>query len=162
MTPTEIVAIVALVGYAVYKQTQVAEVEDKGRFKMAIIYAIVGIAVGGFTVPRSETAVVLVVVSILLSVVVGVARGQLTRVWSEVDGRVMRQGTVLTVGLFLGMVAVKFGMGAYAYMHHIPGTGGFGEIMLMMAIMVAVQAELIRKRAAALKPAPQRADYFVV
>lgn len=162
MTPTEIVAIVVLVGYAVYKQTQVAEVQEEGRFKLAIIYGIVGVAVGGFTVPHGSAALVLLVASVVLSVVVGLARGRLTRVWADNDGKVMSQGTALTVGLFLGMVAVKFGLGAYAYVHHIPDAGGFGEIMVMIAIMVAVQAQLIRNRAAVLKPSARRADHFFV
>ncbi len=147
MSIIEIVAIVALVGYAIYKQTHVAEVAAKGRFKLAIIYAIVALCVGGIVAPHSPAATALLVVSILLSVAVGVARGRLTRVWAEPDGRVMRQGTTLTVGLFLGMIVVKFGMGTYAYLAHISGDGGFGEIMLMMAVMVAVQAQMIKNRA---------------
>jgi hypothetical protein len=162
MSITEIVAIIALVGYAVYKQTHVAEVQDRGRFKIAIIYAIVGLCVGGIVTPHSPTATVLLVASILLSVVVGVARGRLTRVWAEPDGRVMRQGTTLTVGLFLGMIAVKFGMGTYAYLAHVSSDGGFGEIMLMMAVMVAVQAQMIKNRADRLivtTPRPVSATY---
>jgi hypothetical protein len=150
MSTTEIVAIIALVAYAIYKQTHVAEVTNRGRFKMAIIYAIVGICVGGFVAPHSPAAAILLVASVALSLVVGVARGRLTRVWAETDGRIMRQGTTLTVGLFIAMIVVKFGMGAYASIAHIDQSGGFGEIMLMMAVMVAVQAEMIKNRAAAI------------
>ena len=42
MTPTEIIAMLALAGYAVYRQTRQNEVIGKCRFKLAIIYAIVG------------------------------------------------------------------------------------------------------------------------
>jgi hypothetical protein len=61
--------------------------------------------------------------------------------------RVYRQGTALTVGLFLGMIAVKFGLGTYAYFAHISSNGGFGEVLVMIAVMVAIQAELVRRRA---------------
>ena len=64
--------------------------------------------------------------------------------------RVYSQGTALTVGLFLGMVAAKFGHGTYAYFAHISDDGGFGEILIMIAVMVAFQAELIWRRARAL------------
>jgi hypothetical protein len=147
MSPVEILAIIGLVAYAIYKQTHIAEVKDGGRFKLAIIYAIVGVCVGGFAKPSGLASFTLLALSILLSLVVGLARGRLTHVWAAADGHVYRQGTVRTVGLFLGMIAVKCGMGAYAAITHIPASGGFGEIMVMMAVMVAVQAELIKRRA---------------
>jgi hypothetical protein len=80
---------------------------------------------------------------------VGLARGYLTRVWTT-DGRVLQQGTALTVGLFLALVAAKFGMGTYEYLHGIREAGGFGEVMMMIAVMIAVQVEIIRHRALAL------------
>ena len=64
--------------------------------------------------------------------------------------RVYSQGTALTVGLFLGMVAAKFGHGTYAYFAHISDDGGFGEVLIMIAVMVAFQAELVWRRAQAL------------
>lgn len=150
MNLIEIIAVVALVGFAVNKQTRRAEVVANGRFKKAAIYGLVGLAVGGLTMPQGSTAALLLAASIALSVLVGVARGHYTRVWAELDGRVFRQGTRLTVGLFLGMVAVKFGIGTYAYLHQIQDGGGFAEILLMMAVMMAVQAQMIHVRAGAL------------
>jgi hypothetical protein len=150
MSPTEIAAILALTGYAVYKQTRTSEVATSGRFKIAIIYGIVALCVGGFVVPRGYEASTLLAASLLLSVVVGLARGLLTPIWIGDDGRVMRRGTALTVGLFLAMVAAKFAMGAYAWVTHVPDGAGFGEVMAMIAVMVAVQAEIVHRRAGAL------------
>jgi hypothetical protein len=148
MSPTEILIILAMVGYAIYKQTQVAEVKAGGRFKLAIIYAVVGIAVGGFALPHGPAAIGLLVLSLALSAVCGVARGRLTRIWVE-NGQVLRRGTAVTVGLFLGLVAVKFGIGTYEYFAGIKDAG-FGDVMLMIAIMVAAQAEIVYQRAQAL------------
>jgi hypothetical protein len=72
-------------------------------------------------------------------------------VWAD-DGasgerKVYSQGTALTVGLFLGMVVAKFGLGTYAYFAHISDDGGFGEVLIMIAVMVAFQAELMWRRA---------------
>jgi hypothetical protein len=78
---TEILAILALTIYAIYRQTRVDEIVGKTRFKMAIIYGIVGVCVGGF--------------------------GQ-----------------------------------------------GFGEVLVMIALMIAVQAELVWRRAQALTAGP--------
>jgi hypothetical protein len=149
MSITEIAIILAMVGYAVYKQTQVGEVRGAGRFKLAIIYAIVGICVGGFAMPHTVAAVSLLALGLALSVVVGLARGRLTRMWVE-NGKVMRQGTALTVALFLGLIVAKFGIGTYEYLAGVRDTGGFGEVMVMIAIMVAVQAELVFRRAQAM------------
>ena len=152
MSPGEILAILAVTAWAIYKQTQISEVVEKGRFKMALVYGVVGLAVGGFARPDNATAWTLLGLSIALSLVVGVARGYLTRVWSEPSGRIMRQGTALTVGLFLGLEVAKFGLGTFAYLDHVKDGAGFGEVMIMIAIMIVVQAEIVWRRAKAMAP----------
>ena len=153
MSPLAIVALLALTGYAIYRQSQRHEVAARGRFTMAIIYAVAGLVVGGFSQPDSAAEWALLFISIALSVGVGVARGRLTRMWTEdrPDGRhVIAQGTVVTIGLFVAMVAVKFGLGTWAYFNHVSDDGGFGEILIMIAVMIAFQAELVWRRARAL------------
>ncbi len=149
MSPIEIVALLALVGYAVYRQTRQQEVVGSTRFKLAIIYAIAGVVVGGFSRPHTLAEVLVLAVSLALSVVVGLARGRLTRLWAH-EGRVYSQGTRLTIGLFLGLVAGKFAIGTACYFLQISDDGGFGEILLMIAVMIAFQAEIIWRRARAL------------
>ena len=153
MSPLSIIALLALTGYAIYRQSQRHEVAARGRFTMAIIYAVAGLVVGGFSQPESVAEWALLVISIALSVGVGLARGRLTRMWTEdrPDGRhVIAQGTVVTIGLFVAMVAVKFGLGTWAYFNHVSDDGGFGEILIMIAVMIAFQAELVWRRARAL------------
>ena len=41
----------------------------------------------------------------------------------------------------------KFGIGTYEYLAGVRDTGGFGEVMVMIAVMVAVQAEIVWRRA---------------
>ncbi len=160
MSPTEIIILLALVGYAIYQQTRRHEVVGASRFKLAIIYAVVGLIVGGMHLPVTVAAVAFLLISLALSAVVGLMRGRLTKVWAEADGRVYSQGTALTISLFIGLVVVKFAMGTAAYFLHISDDGGFGEILIMIAIMVAFQAELIWRRAQAINPAlpAQQAD----
>jgi hypothetical protein len=150
MSPLEIVAIVALVAYAIYRQTRRHEVVGGTRFKLAIIYIVVGLVMGGLHLPDQPAEVVLLVVSILLSIVVGLARGRLTSIWRGDDGLVYAQGTALTVSLFLGMVVIKFALGTYAYFQGLSDHGGFGEILLMIGLMVAFQAQVQWTRARAL------------
>lgn len=148
MTPIEIVALLALMGYAVYRQTREQEITGASRFKMAIMYAVAGVVVGGFSRPHTLAEVLVLVASLALSVIVGLARG-MTRLWAR-DGRVFSQGTPLTIGLFLGLVAAKFAIGTACYFLTISDDGGFGEILVMIAVMIAFQAELIWRRAQAL------------
>ena len=153
MSPTEILILLAMIGYAIYRQTQRHEVVGSSRYKLAIIYAVIGVAFGGFSRPDTAAEWGLLAASLVLSIVVGLARGRLTRVWADDtagERKVYSQGTALTVGLFLGMVVVKFGLGTYAYFAHISDDGGFGEILIMIAVMVAFQAELIWRRGRAL------------
>ena len=44
-------------------------------------------------------------------------------------------------------MASRFALGTVAYLTHAGDEGGFGEIMLRIAVMVAFQAELIWRRA---------------
>src|SRR5689334_12066547 len=139
MTPTEMIAILALVGYAVYRQTRVSEVHARGRFKLAMIYGIVGICVGGFDMPSGVGGLAMAAGSVALSVVIGLWRGQLTRLWVEPNGQIMKKGTAVTVGLFLAMIMIKFATGTWAYFAHIDDGEGFGAVMVMIGLMVAVQ-----------------------
>lgn len=161
MTPLDGIAILALVAYAIYRQTRISEITGQSRFKLAIIYGAVGLAVGGFALPHGAAAFGLLGVSIALSVVVGLVRGRLTRMWMAEDGRILSQGTALTVGLFLGMIVIKFGLGAYASLQHINDGEGFGEVLLMIAVMIAVQAELVWGRAQRLRESVSRISVTV-
>ena len=146
MSPIEIIALLALVGFAIYRQTRQSEVVGGSRFKLAVIYAIAGVLIGGFALPHSAAEVLVLALGIALSVVVGLARGRLTRLWAQ-DGRVYSKGTPLTIGLFLGLIAAKFAIGTACYFLHISDDGGFGEVLVMIAIMIAFQAEIVWRRA---------------
>lgn len=146
MTPGEFLIILAMAGYAIYQQTRRHQIDGSSRFKLAIIYGIVGLVVGGFNLPRTTLSVVFLVISLVLSLIVGLARGRLTRLWRE-DSKVYSQGTPLTITLFGLLIVAKFGLGTVAYFLGASDDGGIGEILLMIAVMVAVQAELIWRRA---------------
>jgi hypothetical protein len=149
MSSLDLIAILALVGYAIYRQTRVAEVTGRARFKLAIIYGIVGLCLG-VHLTHDRASLALLAISLLASFGVGLLRGRHTRMWQAADGRIFTKGTTVTVGLFLALVAFKFGLGTLAYLTHIPYESGIGEVLVMVAIMLAVQAELVWRRAQAL------------
>ncbi|MGB4761879.1 MAG: hypothetical protein WBP12_00815 [Candidatus Saccharimonas sp.] len=150
MTPLELLTLVALTAYAIYKQTQKHEVIGKTRFKLAIIYAAVGLVVGGVYAPDTALSWAFLGVSIVLSVVVGAIRAKYTKLWKEGDA-VYSQGTVFTVSLFIALVASKFVLGTIEYFMKIDADGGFGTVLILIAAMVAVQAELVWRRAQQLR-----------
>jgi hypothetical protein len=151
MSSLDLVILLALACWAIYKQTRVAEVSSgPSRFTMAGIYVALGLVLGGFALPKAAGGIALIVLGLALSIVVGILRGRLTRVWVEADGRVLRQGTRVTVALFVGLVATKFALGTLSYVWHVDDGAGLGEVLVMIAVMIAVQAELVSRRAAAL------------
>ncbi|WP_080793640.1 DUF1453 family protein [Corynebacterium pacaense] len=150
MSPFELVGILALTTYAIYQQTRQHEVVAATRFKLPLIYGVAGLVLGGIHPPQTRLAAIFLIISVVLSLVVGQIRGRLTRLWVE-EGKVYSKGTVLTVGLFLGLIASKFVLGTVAYFLHASETGGFGEILIMLALMMMIQAELIHRRAGALR-----------
>lgn len=145
MTPLEILTIVVLCVYAVYRQTIRHEVTGTKRFKLALIYAGVGLLVGGFYMPSSTISWALLGFSVALSTVVGYWRGRLTRMWTE-NGKVYSQGTRITITLFILLIVVKFALGVAEYFAGTSSHGGFGEVMLLIAIMLAFQAEIVWRR----------------
>ncbi|SOD74887.1 hypothetical protein SAMN05892883_4081 [Jatrophihabitans sp. GAS493] len=152
MTPTDLLVVAALVGYAIYRQTRINEITGHSRFKLAIIYSVIGICLG-VHVAHTPAAVGLLLVGLAASLGIGYLRGRKTRMWS-IGAKTYSQGTTLTVGLFLGLVAFKFLLGTVAYLTHTPYESGIGSILLMIGLMLAVQAELIWRRAQAIQTEP--------
>ena len=162
MPITEIIAILALTAWAVYRQTKARPLSlDKGRFKLAIIYAAVGLAIGGFDTPSGWAGWIMIAIGLALSLVVGLVRGARTRVWVDDAGTVWSKGTVLTVGLFLGLIATKFALGTAAFLMGIDDGAGFGEVLVMIAIMIAIQAEIVHRRALREGPTAQVKDSYI-
>lgn len=150
MTTYQILILLALTAYAIYRQSVRHELNGRARFKLAIIYGIVGLAVGGFYAPPDAGSWTALILSLGASVAVGFARGRMTRLFLQ-DGRVFSQGTPVTIGLFLVLVGCKYAWGAWQYLHNAHPDGGFGEVLLMIAAMVAMQAEIVWRRAVALR-----------
>lgn len=150
----ESVVVIALMAFSVYKQTQRSEVKrGMGVFLIAIVYAAIGAVTGGLAVPTGAAAWLLLGSGAVLSLIVGLARGYLTRVWIDADGHRMSQGTALTVGLFIALVASKVGLTVFAGYHGYQSASGFGQVLVVVAVMIAVQEYVARRRAFTLQPA---------
>jgi hypothetical protein len=151
MTSVEAAALAVLVGYAVYAQTRLRHVPEHERFILPFVYALIGLATGGISIPDDATSVSTLTAGILASAVVGLARGRVCQVWMAPDGSVHSQGTVLTVSLSLGLVAAVLGLNPYRDLLHIAtGNNPFGAVLWATAVMTAVAAALVQSRALAL------------
>jgi hypothetical protein len=147
MTPVEAAVLAVLVGYAIYAQTRVREVPEHERFILPFVYALIAIATGGVTIPDSAASISTLVAGILASVVAGLARGWICQVSMTPDGSVHSQGTVLTVSLSLGLVAVMLGLSSYRELLHIDTGNAIGAVLWGTAVMTTVAAALVRSRA---------------
>lgn len=146
MDPVELILILALVGYSVWRQTRKSEVIGNARFRLAITYGVIGLVVGGFRPPVGLLPILVLCLSLALSFVVGWLRGKYAKLWVE-DGRVYSQGTALTIGLFIGLITMKFVIGFLVVVFNIHDDAGMGEIMIMIGIMIAFYAEVLWRRA---------------
>lgn len=142
----EIVAVGALTALAVYRQTVLSEVATTNRFTPAISYGIAGPVVAGFALPHGAVGYLTTAVGLVLSAVAGVVRGYRTLIWMEPDGRIVRQGTAVTILLFLGPVAAAVAMGVLSYLAGLSDGPGFGEVVVMIAIMAACESEIVYRR----------------
>jgi hypothetical protein len=148
MTPLEAAALAVLVGYTIYAQARVHEVPEHERYIAPFVYALIGLAAGGISIPDDALSVSTLTAGILASVAVGLARGRVCHVWMAPDGSVHSQGTMLTVSLSLGLVAAALGLNPYRDLLHIAtGYNPFSAVLWGMAIMTAVAAALVRSRA---------------
>lgn len=149
----QMLSLLGLTVFAIYRQTRTGEVARANRFNIALVYvgvAAISLTASGWTAPVGA-GWSFFMASLALSAIIGLARGRMTRVWVAEDGRYMRAGTMLTVGLFIAMLAIKIGIGLYARFNGIEDGAGFAEILIVVAIMVAVQAEIVFRRAAGLR-----------
>jgi hypothetical protein len=154
----EVAVIVALEGFSVYKQTKAREFKTRHRFVVALLYAIVGVALG-FALPHDWTTSAVVLVSLLASVAVGVFGGRHLQLWRGADGRVFSQGTGLTIALLVALVGAKLGATALAALTPLPYHASLGEVLLMIGIMLAVENLVVGQRAQALRESGPVVEY---
>ena len=84
--------------------------------------------------------------SFLVGAGLGTARGFTVRLWVE-DRRLFRQGTLLTVLLWL--VGVGLHLGSERLIQHEGGPAGAGSasMLLYLALSLTVQTQVLRRRA---------------
>jgi len=105
----EVVLVVALVGYVLVRRFRGEPAEGKRLVLLPGILAVVGFT-SVAKVAQSGLSITFLLVSIVVSVLIGLLRGASVRVY-ESDGIVHMRYTLVSIGLLVVNLAVRFGSG---------------------------------------------------
>lgn len=144
---------VALVLFIIYRQLVRQPLEGRRLVVLPLVLALLGLYSLSHKPPTTGAAVTALLVSLASAVVLGLARGASMRVWVEA-GRVLRQGTLLTLALWIISLVVRFGIGALAQRSGVAQSVTVGELPLFLGVTLAAQNGVIWQRAQALGVLP--------
>ena len=143
-----LLVVLVLVAIGVARPTVRREVVGSNRFQLAVVFAVIGILIGGLRPSSTLLGWGLLVLGLALGLAVGWGRAVLTRVRLADDGRVYSQHTPLGNTLYLVLVVTEAGVSWFGSLHGASrGVGAFGQVLLVIAMLTAVEAELVWRRA---------------
>ena len=147
----------AAFAFLLYRQVQRRPIGGRGRGtvrrgEIALVLLAVGaIELASFAQHRhfGAASVAILCASFAVGGALGVARGFAVRLWSE-NGRLYRQGTAITVVLWL--VGVGLPLAGERLIERAGGPAGAGQatLLLYLALAVTVQTLVLRRRVRAL------------
>jgi FtsH-binding integral membrane protein len=146
---------VVLVGLFIARQLKQRPAKEQSGLRLMLILGVIGIvdtsnAFKGHHVDALTVA--LIVAGVLMGLAFGLARAVTTRVWRDDAGLAWRQGTWLTAGLWIVSLATHLGLDAIVdYQSGVSGLGT-STLLLYLAVTLGAQQEIVRLRAAALRP----------
>lgn len=146
-----VVIDVLVLAWVLYRQRSLRRVPLRVGAQLPIFLGAIGlIEFVDYTDTHSVRASALGVA--LASVMVGAGlsgalRAYTVRLWGGPGGRVLRQGTWLTMGLWLVSIAAHFG--AFSLVDALHGSSGIGpaSLLLYLAVSIGVQNAVVRQRA---------------
>lgn len=145
-----IVAGLAVLAWLLWRQRQKRLVREDRRPVVLLILLVLGILqLSTYLGSASTSALViaLLVGSLVLAAGFGVVRALSVRLWRQ-DGQLWRQGTWLTVGLWVVAIGVHIGLDA---LFDGPAKGlGAASILLYLAVSLGVQRLVVQSRASRL------------
>jgi hypothetical protein len=146
-----VVVDIAVLAWILYRQRAVRRVPLRFGAQLPVLIAVFGIIqMVDYTDTHDVSATVLA--TVLGSVAVGagafgVLRGYTVRLFNGTKGRVLRQGTWLTMLLWLVSVAVHFASFTLVHALHGPTGVASSSLLLYLAVSVGVQNSVVRRRA---------------
>jgi hypothetical protein len=140
-----LIALAVLV-WVVRRQMSERRVGARRAFTIPVLMVIIGLVTDKSLADRlsSPTGLGLLAAGIVIGVGMGVARALSQRLYWR-DGVAYVRGTGWTLALWLGTVALRIGMAALGAVLHAPE--GTGEILIFLAVTLAVQNVVLMRRA---------------
>jgi hypothetical protein len=145
-----VVLDVVVVALILYRQRMVRPVRPRLHLRLAGVLAIVGLiellAYAGSRHVPAEAVGVLALSFVVGAVVLGAVRAATVKLW-RVEGLVLRQGTWLTILLWLVSIGLHYG--AQAWINALHGPSGFvsASLLLWLGVTYGVQRAVVHRRA---------------
>jgi hypothetical protein len=144
---TFFIILAALLGWSLSRQMREHAVTREGLIKLPLIFGGIGLlSLSASDMPHGSLAVVEVIVSVGLSVGLGMVRGALMPTWRGEAGQWMTRGNRTTIALWVGLVASKFVIGAIGSITGLYSSTGTGEIFLILGLSFAAQNYILARR----------------
>ncbi len=146
-----IVIGLVVLAWLLWRQTQRRPVREDRKPTVLLILLVLGVvALGAYfkQEPATGLAIALLVGSLVLAAGFGVVRGYTVRLWDQ-DGQLFRQGTWLTILLWLVAIGSHVGLDALID----GGAKGLGSasILLYLAVSLGAQRLVVQSRATRLR-----------
>lgn len=144
---TILIALVVL-AWLLWRQVQVRELRHDRGYLLPLAICVVGvvqIASYNHEHPLAGTGIALLAVSIVVAAAFSIVRATTVRVWLD-DGRLLRQGTALTIVLWLVAIAIHLG-GDHLIAPHDADRLGSVSLLLYLGVSLAVQRLALGERA---------------
>lgn len=146
-----IVIGLVVLAWLLWRQTQRRPVREDRKPTVLLILLVLGVvALGAYfkTAPATGLAIALLAGSLVLAAGFGVVRGYTVRLWQQ-DGQFFRQGTWLTIVLWLVAIGSHIGLDALID----SGAKGLGSasILLYLAVSLGTQRLVVQSRATRLR-----------
>jgi hypothetical protein len=145
-----IVLDVVVVALVLYRQRMVRRVRPRLALRLPVILGVVGLVelasyTGNRHVPAAAVGV-LALSFVVGAVVLGAVRAATVRLW-RVEGLVLRQGTWLTIALWLVSIALHYGAQSWITSLHGPGGIVSASLLLWLGVTYGVQTAVVHRRA---------------
>ncbi|WP_211766135.1 DUF1453 family protein [Kutzneria sp. CA-103260] len=143
----------AVLALLLYRQLQPRRVREDGALRLTVILLVVGVIQAYPVVsnhPPTTIVVLLLLAGLVSGAVFGTLRAYTTKLWIK-DEDVWRQGTWLTLVLWLVAVGLHFGIDYLSERQGAPAGLGSSTIVLYLAVTLGIQRFITQQRAVKLR-----------
>jgi hypothetical protein len=141
---------IVVVVWLLYRQRKVRRVWPRVNLRLAVVLAVIGLVeLLDYTAQHHLSPAVAGVLALSFAVgavTLGAVRAATVNIW-RVEGAVLRQGTWLTVGLWILSLALHYGAEGWIDSLHGPGGVITASLMLWLGVTYGVQNAVVHHRA---------------